>query len=79
MIRRAVVRAVLVLSALVVTAVQWWVTSPGVVTDLEFRTLLLVSAPALAAILSLAWVESGRPLLDPRGGDDHAAHRRARG
>ncbi len=39
-------------------AVQWTITTPGVITFLEYRTLLLVGAVALVVTLSATWVSS---------------------
>jgi hypothetical protein len=40
--------------------VQWFVTSPGVTTDVEWHVMLLCSAPALTTVLSAYWVDAGR-------------------
>jgi hypothetical protein len=42
------------------SAVQWTVTSPGVLTEVEWHTLLLCSVPALVVVLSAYWVDDGR-------------------
>jgi hypothetical protein len=39
-------------------AVQWLVTTPGVITFLEYRTLLLVGAVGLTVTLSASWVSN---------------------
>jgi len=49
-----------VLFVLGISAVQQFVTSPGRTTDLEFRTILLASIPALVTIASAFWVNNGR-------------------
>lgn len=43
-----------------VAAVQRFVTSPGVTTDVEFRTLLLAAGPALVVVGCARWVDAGR-------------------
>lgn len=47
-------------------AVQWFQTSPGVVTFLEWRTFLLTSGVAAIVALSLAWVPADRKPFDRR-------------
>jgi hypothetical protein len=42
------------------SAVQWFVTSPGVTTDVEWHLMLLSSVPALTIVLSANWVDAGR-------------------
>jgi hypothetical protein len=60
MSRPAVAIVLSVLLVFAVAAAQWRLTSPGVVTDAEFRLLALASVPALVTILSAYWVDAGR-------------------
>jgi hypothetical protein len=60
-ISRAVVAmwsAVLALVALM--GVQWFVTTPGMVTDRELHTMMLAAIPAMTVVLSAFWVDAGR-------------------
>lgn len=41
-------------------AVQWFQTSPGVITFLEWRTFLLVTGVGAIVALPLAWVPARR-------------------
>jgi hypothetical protein len=43
-----------------VSAVQWWVTSPGVITYAEMRLIVLAGIPAMVTVISARWVENGR-------------------
>ena len=49
-----------VLLVLGISALQQFVTTPGVTTYAEFRLLLLASIPALVTIASAYWVDRGR-------------------
>lgn len=44
----------------------WWVSTPGVITDNEFKLTLLVGAPCLIVTLCAEWVGNGRPPIDTR-------------
>lgn len=44
--------------------VQVFLTSPGVVTDVEFRALLLAAIPACTVILAARWVDRGARPID---------------
>lgn len=65
---RAVVYVAAVLFTASVAGVQWAWTSPGVVTDLEFRTLLLAAIPALVAVAFARWVDAAEPPFGAGGG-----------
>jgi hypothetical protein len=69
---RGVVYVLAVLFTAAVSVVQWVVTSPGVVTDLEFRMLLLAAGPALTAVAFARWVDAAERPFDARGGDGDA-------
>lgn len=60
MSRPGIAIALSVLFVLAVSAAQWRITSPGEITDAEFRLLALASVPAMVAILSAYWVDAGR-------------------
>lgn len=46
--------------------VSWAVTSPGVITDVEFHLALLVGGVALTVTLCAVWVGNGHPPVDTR-------------
>lgn len=45
---------------------QWLITSPGYISDTEWRLLLLVAGPCMVVILCAYWVGNGRPPVDTR-------------
>jgi hypothetical protein len=64
--RVVVTRAFAVGFAAVVAAYTWWVGTPGVITDNEFKLTLLVGAPCLIVTLCADWVGNGHPPVDTR-------------
>jgi hypothetical protein len=60
MSRPAVAIALSVFALDGVLLVQWFVTSPGVTTDVEWHVMLLCSVPAMTTVLSAYWVNAGR-------------------
>jgi hypothetical protein len=60
-VNRPSVAIILTVLAMVgMIAVQWFVTSPHVITYGEFRLTTLAGVPALTAVLCARWVDDGR-------------------
>jgi hypothetical protein len=58
--RPAIAESLAVLWMAGLSAVQWFVTSPGRITGGEFRIIALAAVPALVVVLSARWVDNGR-------------------
>jgi hypothetical protein len=58
-------------------AVDWFITSPGVVTPRELHVLVAAVIPLIPVVLLSPWAASGHRLLDPSQnvttGPDHGA------
>lgn len=49
-----------------VWAIQWYVTSPGETTYVEFRLMLLACGVALPITLSARWIDAAERKIDTR-------------
>lgn len=57
-------RCISVLLVAGVSSVQWLVTTPGTITFVEWRVILLLGGVALIVTLSAGWVGRGTPDRD---------------